>query len=785
MSSTTVKTVRTPAGSRILRPLAGLVLVLMALTLGATSIGHAQEVAQDAAGTWVGAIEIPGSPLGVQVTLSAEGDDWSGTIDIPAQGAVGAPLDAVTVDGDDVSFAIAGVPGAPTFTGTVSDDAITGTFTQAGQSFPFSLARPDEAADDDAGAGAQASEYSDPQGRFSLQVPAGWTATEHDGFVRVEGPEGGIRVDVVVSEEGDPESAVAQAWTLTEPDTTLEPFQTLEPPSDPGVDRTVVMNYDVGDPSQIYQAVAQVVGDETYVLLVYGELGMLQRRNAQLQIVATSFEITSVEDVDLSGVEPRPVAGLVDEFEAFVTSTMDAYSVPGASIAIVQGGEVVYTEGFGVTEAGDGEPVTPATQMMIGSTGKTMTSMLIASLVDDGIIDWDTPVVDVLPRFAVADEELTPQITFRNLLCACTGVPRRDVELAFNYDELSAEAVVESLREFEFFTDFGEAFQYSNQLVATAGYAAAAAAGAPYGQLYEGYVEALDERVLEPIGMEHTTLDFDEVKEAGEYALPHQLSLESGEYEPIDLSFEELLVPVGPAGAHWSTAEDMARYLQTVLNVGVAPDGDRVVSEENLLVTWEPQVPISATDSYALGWIVSDYHGLPMLSHGGNTIGFTSEFLFLPEADLGIVVVANAQVANPFTGAVTARLLELVYDQPAEIQAQTDFQVEQIEQRLTEQREQLVDRVPLADALRYFGAYSNPALGEVSLRLEDGQLMLDAGEWSMKVRPYLDREGEFESYVTYGAPLSGLTLRLMTDDEGAQTMVLGDGIVSYTFERLR
>src|SRR5690606_22596971 len=124
--------------------------------------------------------------------------------------------------------------------------------------------------------------------------------------------------------------------------------------------------------------------------------------------------------------------------------------------------------------------ITPDTHMMIGSTGKTMTALLVAGLVDDGVIDWDTPVIEVLPRFAVADEELSRTITFRNLLCACTGVPRRDLELAFNYDELSAEAVVESLRSFEFFTAFGEAFQYSNQLVATAGYAAAAAAGAPY-----------------------------------------------------------------------------------------------------------------------------------------------------------------------------------------------------------------------------------------------------------------------------------------------------------------
>ena len=108
--------------------------------------------------------------------------------------------------------------------------------------------------------------------------------------------------------------------------------------------------------------------------------------------------------------------------------------------------------------------------MLIGSTTKTMTTLLMAQMVDEGVMTWDTLVTEVLPSFAVADPAITEAITMENLVCACTGVPRRDLELVFNSDELSAEEVVESLETFRFFTDFGEAFQYSNQMVATAGY---------------------------------------------------------------------------------------------------------------------------------------------------------------------------------------------------------------------------------------------------------------------------------------------------------------------------
>src|SRR5690606_37788206 len=222
-------------------------------------------------------------------------------------------------------------------------------------------------------------EYVDPHGRFSVPVPTGWTATEHDGFVRIAAPEDGLHLDIVIGTGAAAEDAIAAGWLLTAPDRSLEASQTLVPPSDQGVDRTVIMNYDVGDPTIIYQAVAQEVGGDAYVMLVYAELGMLQRRNAQLQIVASGFEITAVESVDLSDATPLPAAEVLEDLETFVEYAMGAFDIPGAAIAIVEGGEVVYADGFGVTEAG-GAPITPDTHMMIGSTGKTVTAQPVARL---------------------------------------------------------------------------------------------------------------------------------------------------------------------------------------------------------------------------------------------------------------------------------------------------------------------------------------------------------------------------------------------------------------------
>lgn len=772
-------------------------LLLVCTLLATAALAQEQPATPLAAGVWQGQIDIPGQPLDVAVTLDQEADSWSGAIDIPGQGALGIPLEGIALEGDAVSFAIVGVPGEPTFTGTIDGDAMTGTFTQSAREFPFTLRRAnhDGAAsartvDSEATEAAEAAEpsrneaYEDAQGRFTFPIPTGWQVTEGDELVTAQDPSGGIRMHIVATETEDLDAAVREAWSRAVPEFDLEPDETLEPPSEPGVERTIVVNYDPDDDERVYQAFGQLHEGTAYVLLIDANLADLQRRAAQLGIIASGLTITAIDDVDLTGQQPRPVDVVVAELRAFTEAQMEAFGIPGAAIAIVQGDEVVHAEGFGTTQAGGNEPVTPQTHMMIGSTGKTMTSMLVGTLVDAGIVQWDTPVVEVLPEFEVADPELTQRITLRNLLCACTGVPRRDMELFFNADELSAEALVDQLSTFEFFTEFGEAFQYSNQLVATSGYAAAAADGAEYGDLFEGYARSLQERVLGPIGLDDTTLSFGEVRDRGMHAVPHQQNLESGAYEPIDLSVEEVLLPVAPAGSHWSTAEDMGRYLATLMNAGVTPEGERVVSEENLRVTWEPQVPISASESYGLGWFVGEYKGLDRLYHAGNTLGFTSEFAFLPEADVGIVVLANAQVANGFTGAVVARLFELLYDLESEAEANAAFFVEQTETSLAETRERLQDAVDPADVESFLGRYQNPALGLITLAMEGEQLVLDAGEFRTEVRPLLDAEGDFDSYITYGGPATGLPLELQKDDPGQPTVALGQGVVRYVFERV-
>ncbi len=342
---------------------------------------------------------------------------------------------------------------------------------------------------------------------------------------------------------------------------------------------------------------------------------------------------------------------------------------------------------------------------------------------------------------------------------------------------------MEELKSYEFFTAFGEAFQYSNQMVATAGYAAAAVDGGEWGNLAAAYAHSLQSRILAPIGMENTTLSFEDVVARGDYAMPYGSDL-LGKFYPIPLAMEKLLIPVAPAGAHWSTVNDMARYLITELNEGVAPDGTRVVSAENLGETWQPQVAISADSSYGLGWIVDEYKGLPLFHHGGNTFGFTSDLAFLPDAGIGISVLTNGRATNLFNEAVRVRLLELVYAQESEIDTQVNFAVETAAEAIAEAVDDLAAVDPAA-VEAYLGTYSEPALGEMTLRLvDDGTFLLDAGDFQSMLRANVGEDAEENEYILFDMPLAGLPMTLKMDEAGAPVVVLGLGAVEYTFVRI-
>jgi CubicO group peptidase (beta-lactamase class C family) len=469
---------------------------------------------------------------------------------------------------------------------------------------------------------------------------------------------------------------------------------------------------------------------------------------------------------------------LLSELESYIVDAMERYDVPGAAVAIVHNDEIAYAKGFGVRELGGNEPVTPATLMLIGSSSKSMTTMMMATLVDDGIMDWNTPVVDILPSFALSDPQVTQQLTVRHLVCNCVGVPRRNDMLAFNQEELAAQGVIDWLAGAPLVSGLEEQFHYSNQLVAAGGYVATLAAGGDMSTVYEDYVELMEERILGPIGMAHSAFSLAEVEASGDFALPHTMSLLHG-YVPIPLSSERWVRPVTPAGAVWSNVLDMGRYLITLLNEGVAPDGTRVVSAQNLAYTWEPRTSMNSTMSYGLGWVNEQYNGLRILQHDGGSAGFTSEMAFVPELDVGITVLSN-QYLSPLNRALRVRLLELLLQQPPRDDPLIAG-MEAMRRQWAAAAQRIDDAVDPEAATDLLGTYHNDALGTVQIVLDEaGTLWLDAGEFRIMLHPL---KGEQRKYMCLQVPLLGKVITFSAIDDQVTHFSVTTDEEAYSFTK--
>jgi CubicO group peptidase (beta-lactamase class C family) len=160
--------------------------------------------------------------------------------------------------------------------------------------------------------------------------------------------------------------------------------------------------------------------------------------------------------------------------------------------------------------AGDPAPITMDTRFLIASITKPMTTLMEAALVDAGVVGWDTPVVSVLPTFAIGDPEVTRELRLWHMSCACTGMPRQDLEDLFEWNSVTPEARLAAMRTMKPTTKLGETFQYSNLMVSAGGFIAAHAF-APERPLAEAYATAMQAKVFGPIGMTSTTLDYAKV----------------------------------------------------------------------------------------------------------------------------------------------------------------------------------------------------------------------------------------------------------------------------------
>lgn len=613
----------------------------------------------------------------------------------------------------------------------------------------------------------------------TFTVAKGWHVARTDEIIVIQEPQRELAAAFVEVAAPTPEEAVAQAWKRWKPDFARTVRLTAKPPPTSGWDEIAQVGYETGaEERRVVGASARRKGTTYYVTLIDGALAAAERRGAQLNIAIGSLEVAARTEENLAGRRAHPLdAARADKFLTFAERARQQTNVPGVALAVIQDGKIVLEKGLGVRERGKNDPVTSSTLFMIGSMTKPLTSLLMARLVDRGTFTWDTPVTKLLPSFALGDPDATNRVTMAHTVCACTGLPRWDMEFIFEWKNATPLSRIELLGMMKPTTGFGETFQYSNLMVASGGYVAAMTRTKSK-DVRRAYVDAMTTEVLGPLGMTATALDLD-MAQKREHARPHGRTL-TFDTQPIATELERGVDSVMPAGGAWSSVHDISRWMLLELGKGTL-DGKRLVTEANLFERRKPRVRIGAKQSYGLALFLDESRGIKAFGHGGNTFGFTADATFYPEHGVGLVVLTNAAAANAYTGAVRRKLVELLFDANEEAEQGLAFGIKQLGEVIKKQMSEITVKSDPAFVEPQVGTWTNPRLGTVTIRREGEDFVFDAGEWKAPIGEHKDQSGARRLILT-GPPFIGFAFWPQTS-EGRPTLLFETAQQKYLFER--
>ncbi len=614
----------------------------------------------------------------------------------------------------------------------------------------------------------------------TFMAPAGWRILVRGPATIIEAPEGDSHMALVDVHAKDADAAAAAAWAAYRPDAKW-PLKTSTDVAnkDGWTDARWYVYQTSPNEKRDVEVVVRHAGD-VWTAVIYdmthavGDKRLAAETLVLSHILPKGYVRESFAGKKANRLDSAHVALLT----AWTQAAMKELEVPGVAIGLVQDGKVVFADGFGVRDVGSKEKPDGDTLFMIASNTKALTTLMLAKLVDEKKLTWDTPVTQLLPTFKLGNEETTRQVLVKHLICACTGMPRQDFEWYFNFKGMTPEGAMATLATMQPMTKFGEMFQYSNPLAGAAGYVGGHVLY-PKVELGTAYDEAMRTRVFEPLGMKSTTFDYAKALK-GNHTSCHARDVD-GKVTRMMTEITYSIVPLRPAGAAWSSVRDLLAYVSVELAEGTLPNGARYIGKEALLQRRVPQVSIDQDETYGMGLEVNTKYGTPVVHHGGDLYGFHSDMMWLPEQNVGAVVLTNATTGRVLRDGFRRKLLEVLFDGKPEADADVAQGAKEIFAALAAERKLLTVPADPGEAAKLARRYTNDALGEIAVSQTGGVTTFHFGGWKSEVATRKNPDGTL-SFVAI-APGAGRPV-FVVGGGAKRTLVLRDAQHEYVFSEL-
>ena len=331
--------------------------------------------------------------------------------------------------------------------------------------------------------------------------------------------------------------------------------------------------------------------------------------------------------------EPLDIAEILNEYDSLVTAEVKTSNTVGAAIAIIYKNQVVFQKCFGVKKAGTKDSINQNTIFRLASVSKSISGVLAGMLADEKIIGLDDKVTAYIPDFRLKDEQITQELTIRNLLSHTTGLAPHA------YDDLVEQKVplsqiMNQLYLVNTSSKPGELYGYQNVMFSLLDPIVAGKTGKSYGEI-------LKEKLFEPFGMKDASTGFESFRNDDNKALPHSGAT------PIKMN--DRYYNTIPAAGINASISDMENFLLTLLNDSSKTINSRVEEE-----IFTPQIPTDLSrgyfsqwqkvDSkeYGLGWRLVGYKGRKVAYHGGFVKGYRAEIAMCKNEQVGIVYLSNS-----------------------------------------------------------------------------------------------------------------------------------------------
>ncbi|MEM8889235.1 MAG: serine hydrolase domain-containing protein [Bacteroidota bacterium] len=336
----------------------------------------------------------------------------------------------------------------------------------------------------------------------------------------------------------------------------------------------------------------------------------------------------------------------IKDLDAYIEASRQEWKIPGIAVAVVKDGEVLLAKGYGEREIGTGKAVDGKTIYNIGSTTKAITAVAMAILVDEGKIKWDDKVTNHMPEFQLYDSYTTADMRVRDLFTHNLGLPNADYLWANT--NMSPAEILQKMRYLEPAYPLRAGYTYQNIMYLAAGELVAKVSG-------QSWADFITEHIFKPLGMNNTYATKARSQVEENRSIAHHYKFRSSEIIPIqDFNADS----IAPAGAIWSNIEDMAKWVQCMLNKGKYGDKE-LIAEKTWLELFKPHALIPQNQfypttrltnpkwtSYALGWFQHDYQGRAIDFHTGSLPGTMAMIGLMHSDGIGYYFLGNLDHAE-------------------------------------------------------------------------------------------------------------------------------------------